>query len=88
MYIKPGSKTIGDSAFAGCSKLTAVDFGDGITAIGNEAFSNNGALSGDLILPDSITTLGESVFEGCSSLSGTLHLPDSLVELGSYCFHN
>ena len=88
LYIKPGSKTIGDSAFAGCSKLTAVDFGDGITAIGNEAFSNNGALSGDLILPDSITTLGESVFEGCSSLSGTLHLPDSLVELGSYCFHN
>ena len=57
-----------DQAFLGEDSLTSVIFGDGITSIGAEAFSDCYGLT-SITIPDSVTSLGYSAFENCSNLT-------------------
>lgn len=47
------------------AKVRQVQIGDGVTAIGNNAFRGCGNLT-SVIFPDSVQSLGKQVFEGCS----------------------
>ena len=77
-------RTIGNSAFAGCSGLTSIS---PIVAgtIGNSAFAGCSGLTSATISPYSIfgsgyskTSIGNSAFSGCSSLA-SITLPDDLI---------
>ena len=70
-------KSIGNSAFEGCTALLKVDFSAAtqLTSIGKKAFAGctklgkaNYANEGIVTIPDSVTFVGERVFEGCTSL--------------------
>ena len=60
--------TIGDYAFYGCSGLTSVTIGSGVTSIGRYAFSYCSSLT-SVTIPDSVTSIGYGAFYGCSSLT-------------------
>lgn len=65
-------KTIGDSAFAGCTTLNNVSinhiFGSSLTTIGADAFNGCSAVT-TFVLPASLTTIGDRAFAGLSNLS-------------------
>ena len=57
---------------------------DGVTSIGNNAFSNFSKLT-SVSLPSSLTSIGSSAFEGCDNLT-SINLPTSLTSIGSSTF--
>ena len=80
-------KTVGDSAFCGCSGLSGtLRLPEGLTSIGDSAFCGCSGLSGELLLPEGLTSIGYGAFEGCSSLSGVLRLPEGLTSIGDSAF--
>ena len=79
-------KTVEEGAFRNCTKLTSFEFGEKLTAIGNFAFENCTALSGELRFSEGLTTIGESAFYNCSSLTGELKLPETLTSIGINAF--
>lgn len=60
--------------------------GEGITAIGDNAFKQCKKLAGELIIPESVIQIGMNAFAGCSGLTGELILPQSLKSLGAAAF--
>ena len=81
------AKTIGNHAFSGCSKLSGVELGNGITSIGYSAFSGCSGLRGNLVIPGSVTSIEYDAFYGCG-FDGTLTLSANLTSLGSEAFYN
>lgn len=65
---------------------TTVSLPQGVTAIGQYAFSGCSALE-TITLPNTITTLEEDAFYGCSSLR-MLSLPDSITSIGEDAFNS
>lgn len=61
------SGVIGDYAFWGCSGLTSIEIGDGVTSIGDHAFVDCSGLT-SITIPDSVTTIGWRAFSRCSKL--------------------
>lgn len=57
---------------------------DGVTRIGNFAFSGCSSLT-SINIPDSVTSIGERAFSGCSSLT-SINIPDSVTEIGIGAF--
>ena len=80
------AKTIGEHAFSGCSKLSGVELGNGITSIGYCAFYRCTGFDGNLIIPDSVTSIGCSAFSRCTGLVGNLVIPDSVTSIGAFAF--
>ena len=76
-------KTIGAMAFYG-SGLRTVTVPEGVTAIGNNAFSTCRNLTAAW-LSGSFTSLGSGVFYNCSSLCA-IELPDGLSSIPVYTF--
>ena len=79
---------IGQSAFEGCARLTAVDLAKtNINTIGYEAFKNCTKIS-SLLLPvnDSYTTIRDNTFEGCSSIKEVI-FPNNVTSINSYSFY-
>ncbi|MDD6526360.1 MAG: leucine-rich repeat domain-containing protein [Oscillospiraceae bacterium] len=60
-------KSIGSSAFDGCTGLTGVTIPDSVTSIGSSAFNGCTGLT-SVTIPDSVTSIGDYVFYGCSEL--------------------
>ena len=60
---------------------------DGVTSIGNYAFSDCESLS-SIVMPESVTSIGDYAFYYCTSLS-SIDLPESVTSIGdrafSYC---
>ncbi|MGN0814096.1 MAG: leucine-rich repeat domain-containing protein [Candidatus Coproplasma sp.] len=79
-------ETIGSNAFYGCSGLTSVTIGNGVTGISSNAFYNCTGLA-DFIIPDSVTSIGESAFYNCTGLTGVI-IPDSVTSIGKSAFYN
>ena len=79
-------KTIDDYAFKGCEQLSDIVFGEGIEAIGKEAFAKTGITD----VPDlsKVEKIGESVFANCKSLEEVTY-PISTVpnKMFSGCSH-
>lgn len=67
VIISNGVESIGDFAFASCSKLSEIDIPDSITTIGKWAFALCSSLS-KITIPDSVTSIGEGAFINCTSL--------------------
>ena len=83
----PELATIGDYMFAYCTdSLTLTELPDGVTSIGNYAFSNCTSLA-LTSLPDGVTSIGNYAFYGCTSLALT-SLPDGVTSIGNYAFYN
>ena len=61
LVIDPGVEEIGIRAFAGC-KLRSVKIPEGVTAIGEHAFSTGSVQNRLFEIPSSITTIGEDAF--------------------------
>ena len=58
-------RTIGDMAFYGCGKLTAVAIGNSVTSIGHEVFVGCSSLT-SITIPKSVTSMGSTVFADCN----------------------
>ena len=59
---------IGSSAFSGCTGLTSVTIGSGVTSIGYWAFYNCSGLT-SVTIGESVTSIGYYAFYGCQSLT-------------------
>ena len=77
-------ESIGNRAFYGCSGLTSVTIGDGVTIIGDSAFYGCSGLT-SVIIGNGVTSIGYSAFSGCSSLI-FVTIPDSVTSIGNYAF--
>ena len=77
-------KSIGESAFAGNSKLESFIFDGAITAIADNTFEMAVSLK-EITLPDSVTTIGRKAFAYSSALT-KIDLPQSLVSISEAAF--
>ena len=77
------NKAVGDYAFYGCTRLTSVYFGAGVTSIGDNAFSGSGITG--VTIPTSVTSIGISAFSGCSRLS-SITIPENVTSIGANAF--
>ena len=66
------------------SNIKQVIIGDGVTTIGEEAFSFCYSLE-SITIPNSVTTIGESAFKACSSLT-LITIPNSVTTIGGRAF--
>ena len=62
----------------------AIIIPDGVTSIGDYAFSNCSGLT-SVTIPDSVTFIGRWAFENCSGLT-SITIPDSVTEIGDFAF--
>jgi len=85
VIFEDGSKltTIGDGAFAGTAKLSAIDIPDGVTTIRSMTFMNSAIA--ELSLPANLVTIGASAFENCVNLTAA-DLPMSVTTVGDRAF--
>ncbi|MBQ5825758.1 MAG: leucine-rich repeat protein, partial [Clostridia bacterium] len=67
VVIGDGVTSIGDSAFADCTQLAAVEMSDSIISIGDYAFKNCFALT-EIEIPKNVASVEEYAFYGCSAL--------------------
>ena len=79
-----GTDNIPDYAFYACKGIEEVNYGDGITAIGNYAFSLT-ALK-EFKLGNGVTSLGNFTFSNIDTLKGSIVIPGRITELGTGCF--
>ena len=78
--IPDGINTVGERAFAGCSGLTSIDFGN-VTTINEYAFEDcSGLTSIDF---GNVTTINENAFDDCSGLT-SLILPPSVKAAAAF----
>lgn len=66
------------------SSITNIILEDGLTSIGNHAFSNCTSLT-QITIPSSVETIGDYAFEECSSLLNVT-IPPNVRTIGSYAF--
>ena len=68
------------------SSIKSVTIGNGVTSIGDYAFSNCTNLV-SITIPESVTNIGNSVFAGCEKLV-SVTLPTFVNTFGSNVFYN
>ena len=66
--------------------LTDLVIPDGVTAISNNAFSNNADLV-NVHIPESVTSIGSGAFRGCINLANVTGM-EGVTEIGGEVFHN
>ena len=64
--------------------VTSLEIPDGVTSIGNFAFSGCISLT-SITIPDGVTSIGEYAFIGCISLT-SITIPDSVTSIGECAF--
>ena len=72
--------------FSGCSGLTKIVLGEGITEVPDNAFLGCSALK-EVSLPSTLVTIGNSSFSGCSKLD-TINWPSNLESINQSAFAN
>ena len=82
--IPSGVTGIENSAFAGCSNLTAVTIPSGVTSIGDSAFKWCDSLTA-VTIPFGVTSIGDSAFAECYSLS-SVTIPTGLTSIENSAF--
>ena len=84
-YDNPYTVTsIGESAFAGCTKLESIQLPEGLTTIGESAFAGCTSLV-RIELPEGLTTIGDSAFKDCILIQ-RIDLPEGLITIGDSAF--
>ena len=66
--VEIGKGAIGDSAFNGCTSLTNVTLGDGVTKIGTNAFIRCTQIS-SITIGSRVSSIGKNAFNGCTALT-------------------
>lgn len=88
--------SIGEGAFAYCTKLTTFAFGPDLATISEGAFCHSGLGSGSAPLTiggNSLNSIGQYAFTGCPLKSATLRIPAKLdtatdyPSIGNYAFY-
>ena len=74
-----------DSPFYNQSSIKSVVINNGVTSIGNYAFSNCSGLT-SIEIPDSVTSIGEGAFYDCSGLT-SIEIPNSVTSIGEAAFY-
>jgi BspA type Leucine rich repeat region (6 copies) len=66
LTIPNGLRSIGESAFEGCTSRTSIVIGDGVTDVGGRAFYGRTGLTGltEVVFPNSVSYLGDSQARG------------------------
>ncbi len=67
------------------TNITKIIIEDGITNIGNYAFSSCSKLT-SITIPENVTSIGEYAFSGCTGLT-TITVPNSVTSIGKYAFY-
>ncbi len=67
-----------EGAFAGCTNLTSVTIGNGVTSIGDYAFDGCNSLT-IVAIPTSVTNIGKDAFADCTSLTALTVNPENRV---------
>ncbi len=65
-------------------QITTVMIDDGVTSIGDKAFSDCSGLT-SVTIGNSLTSIGEYAFQGCSGLT-SVTIPNSVTSIGRYAF--
>lgn len=77
-------ESILENTFRGCSGLTSVTIGNGVTSISNYAFRDCSGLT-SVTIPNSVIEIGWYSFENCSSLTNvTIGKGVTLIEDGTF----
>ena len=71
--------------FVGEEEVTAITIPDGVTSIGDHAFSGYSGLT-SISIPDSVTSIGSDAFRGCSGLF-SITIPDGVTSIGDSAFY-
>ncbi len=83
--IAPGTKTVGELAFAECKTLFRLQIPEGVTEIGPMAFYKCGELRG-IELPESLETLGSDAFSYCAK-APEIFIPSGVKSIGHHAFY-
>lgn len=78
---------IGDWAFSNCSKITVINFNEGLQTIGSHAFSETTNVINTPIFPKTLKEIRNYAFEG-SSIAGDITLSENITKLGEAAFKN
>lgn len=81
-----GVTTVAAEAFAGCEKITGVDFGDALKEIHEGAFRDCLGLTA-ISLPDTFRLFGVESFFGCTNLE-TIHCAGGMPSFKGNCLWN
>ena len=84
LVIPNSVRSIGRSAFSGCSGLTSVTIPSSVISIGGSAFYGCSGLTA-VTIPNSVTSIGEGAFYGCSGLT-SITIPNSVTSIDDYAF--
>ncbi|MCD8390597.1 MAG: leucine-rich repeat domain-containing protein [Firmicutes bacterium] len=75
---------IGNGAFVGCSNLTSVDLGNGITTINTGTFNFCASLK-EVVIPDTVKSIGYKAFSSCSNLENVT-IPCGVTKIYAHAF--
>ena len=67
-------------------QINCIYIGNGVTSIGDYAFSGCSNLT-SITIPASVTSIGGEAFGGCSSLT-TITIPESVTRIGNQAFYD
>ena len=79
-------KTLGSSAFSGCSALSEIELPEGLETINFSAFAGCGGLK-SVEIPNTVKTIGDSAFADCTALA-SVSLSSQLEALNRFAFKN
>lgn len=77
-------RSIGNSAFSGCTSLTSIKLPEELATLGNSVFSGCEALE-EIDLPASLIDAGDALFSGCTSLT-SIEGAEGLTTIGYNMF--
>ncbi len=78
-------KIIGQRAFSGCYKITALDLPNSVESIEYLGYYQCSGLK-DLVFPESVKSISHNAFDGCSGLT-SVHIPKSVEFIGRAAFN-
>ena len=67
-----------------CTNLTSITIGNGVTTIGNGAFTHCASLT-SVTIPNGATTIGSDAFAECTRLTNVT-IPNNVTFIGEYAF--